>query len=109
LLQKWIFPVFSTKNWEIVQFHLGQIFCSASFRWGSQCFYETTGLEPTLYSIATHCDIVLSNSVLKAKNSQNSTKTGKIKSIRKNCPFSPWTNFPHSGSKSTFLVINHPS
>jgi hypothetical protein len=46
------------KNWEIVPFHLRQIFCSVSFRWGSQCFYETTGLEPNLYSIATHSDIV---------------------------------------------------
>jgi hypothetical protein len=74
LAAKMDFSYFSTKNWEIVQFHLGQFFCSVSFRWGSQCFYETTGLEPTLYSFATHCDIVCTNSVLKAKNSQNSTR-----------------------------------
>jgi hypothetical protein len=47
-LKKWIFPFFISKIWETVQFHLLQKFCSVSFRWGSQGFYETTGLEPIL-------------------------------------------------------------
>jgi hypothetical protein len=39
------FLFFSTKNWEIVQFHLGQIFCSVKFRQDSPIFSDSTGLE----------------------------------------------------------------
>jgi hypothetical protein len=39
------FLFFSTKNWEIVQFHLGQIFCSVKFRQDSPIFPNSTGLE----------------------------------------------------------------
>jgi hypothetical protein len=44
-LKKWIF---STKNWAIVPFHLGQIVCSANFRKFLLCMYETTGLSNTI-------------------------------------------------------------
>jgi hypothetical protein len=39
------FLFFSTKNWEIVQFHLGQFFCSVKFRQDSPIFPKSTGLE----------------------------------------------------------------
>jgi hypothetical protein len=51
----------------------------------------------------------LENSALKVKNTKNSTKNGGNQNLRENCPISPWTNFPHCGSKTTFLVKKHPS
>ena len=100
---------FSTKNWEILQFRLGQIFCSANFRKFPPIFPKSTGLGLLIYIIATGGQIRSENSALKVKNTKNSTKNGGNQNIRENCPISPWTNFPHCGSKTTFLVKNHPS
>jgi hypothetical protein len=86
---------FGTKNWEIVQFHLGQIFCSANFRWDSPIFPKNTGLGLLKYIIATGGQIVSENSALKAKNTKNSTKNRGNQNLRENFPISPWTNFPH--------------
>jgi hypothetical protein len=61
------------KTGKLTNFTLDQFFFPLVFIGVLNVFYETKGLEPTLYSIATHCDILCSNSVLKAKNSQNST------------------------------------
>jgi hypothetical protein len=108
ILKKWIFPFFSAKIWEILQFNPIQKICSVSFRWGSQCLYETTVLEPTLYSIATHCDIVCSNSALEAKNTENRTKTRKIKSIRKIVKFHHGQIFPIVVPKP-IIWLYHPS
>jgi hypothetical protein len=44
-LQKLFFPLFSTKNWEIVQFHYGQKFCSVRFRLYRLFSRESTGRE----------------------------------------------------------------
>jgi hypothetical protein len=47
------FLFFSSKNLEIVQFHLGHIFCSAKFRQDSPIFPKNTGLGLIIYIIAT--------------------------------------------------------
>jgi hypothetical protein len=44
-LQKLFFPLFSTKNWEIVQYHYGQIFGSVRFRLYRPFSRESTGRE----------------------------------------------------------------
>jgi hypothetical protein len=89
------FPFFFCKNWEILQFRLGQIFCSANFRWDSPIFPKSTGLGLLIYIIGTGGQIRSENSALKVKNTKNSTKNGGNQNLRENCPISPWKNFPH--------------
>jgi hypothetical protein len=52
-MKKWIFPVFISKNWDILQFRLGKIFDSANFHWDSPIFPKSTGLGLLIYIIAT--------------------------------------------------------
>jgi hypothetical protein len=40
------------------------------------------------------------------KTAKTVLKTVKIKCIKKNCPISLWTDFPHFGSKTTFWVLH---
>jgi hypothetical protein len=49
---------FSTKNWEIVQFHLGKTFCSVKFRQDSLIFPNSTGLEHSKLIISSGGGIV---------------------------------------------------
>jgi hypothetical protein len=86
------------------QFRLGQIFCSANFRWDSPIFPKSTGLGLLIHSIVTGGQIRSENSALKVKNTNRVNQN-----LRENCPISPWTNFPHCGSKTTFLIKKHPS
>jgi hypothetical protein len=74
-MKKWIFPVFLViKTWKlIVQFHFGQIICSANFSWDKPIFPKSTGLGLIFYIIATGGQIRSENSELKVKNTKNST------------------------------------
>jgi hypothetical protein len=74
---------FSTKNWEIVQFHLGQIFCSANFRWDSPIVPKNRGLGLLKYIIPTGGQIVSENSALEVKTPKTVLKTGEIKILGK--------------------------
>jgi hypothetical protein len=84
---------FSTKNWEIVQFHLGQIFCSVCFRSYRPFPRESTGRELSKSFSACggahpRLDCYL-GSYLRPKNTENSTKNGQNQKHQENCPISP--------------------
>jgi hypothetical protein len=91
------FLFFSIKNWEIVQFHLGQIFCSVCFRSYRPLPRESTGRELSNSFSACGGAHPRLDSVLRPKNTENSTKNGQNQKHQENCPISPWTKFPHCG------------
>jgi hypothetical protein len=77
-LQKLFFPLFSTKNWEFVQFHYGQIFCSVRFHLYRPFSRESTGRELSKSINACVGAQLRLDSVLKPKNTENSTKMLQI-------------------------------
>jgi hypothetical protein len=69
---------FSSKNWEIVQFCVGQKKISSKLRQDSPFVPKSTGFR---VSFIYYCNwhggqIVSENSALKVKNTKNSTKVG---------------------------------
>jgi hypothetical protein len=82
-LQKLIFPLFRSKNWE---FHYGQIFCSVRFRSYRPFPRESTGRELSKRLSACGGAQLRLNSVLKPKNTENSAKNGQNQKHQENCP-----------------------
>jgi hypothetical protein len=78
-----MFPLFSTKNREFVQFHYGQIFCSVRSRSYRPFSRESTGREPTESINACGGAQLRLDSVLKPKNAENSPKKFQIQDHKK--------------------------